>query len=224
MSPPEPSLITLALAAADFERPAVLEGVRQAATCLERAGSSTLELRVASYPDQDALMAAPLPCVAFLSLGAALDRSDDTQVEALLTAPLEQLPGRGVAVLLLNQFRYVADRREPAQASRLLRIRRFNRMAIGLAQRFDITLVDVDRILADLGALNLLCDYRLGSPRGQVAAGYAVARALLANGLLDRVDQVLLDRALAQLVDLDGLKRRVMKLSPTPPAREPTRG
>lgn len=191
-SPASPILVTAHVP--QDERLAMAAGIDMANRAITAAspGQPRLSLRLDASPASIHLM----------SLRPALDDLS-ASIEALEHAWLATLAAQEaqrVRVLLCNLFRHVPDRTRSSGATAMLtRIRELNLLAVRLSHRTGISVVDVDRVMAGLGARSLASDYRLGGTRGAGAAGYAVAHCLLRCGLDDFIAADVLERALQRL-------------------------
>lgn len=113
-----------------------------------------------------------------------------------LSALQEEAP----QVFLCTIFRHVPDRdRAGGTCEELVRIRALNLMAVELSHALGVAVIDVDRALAHLGARMLRTDFRLNGSRAALAAGHAMACALLAGGLDEHVDPLEQEKARALL-------------------------
>jgi hypothetical protein len=99
-------------------------------------------------------------------------------------------------VMLLTVFRAVPERRTHKGQLLLERIRRLDRMALDLSHDLGVTVVDIDRAFADIGARVLATDYRLAGRVAAEAAGHSFALSLLSLGLDDIIPVDVQERAL----------------------------
>jgi hypothetical protein len=95
----------------------------------------------------------------------------------------------GAPVLVTTVFRHV-DRRADQWGgdhgrsdATLMRIRRLNLLATELSREYGAFVIDLDRILSDIGALRLETDYRLGGAAARELVGHAMALGIVENGL-----------------------------------------
>jgi len=92
---------------------------------------------------------------------------------------------RGATVFLVTIFRHLS----PDDGPLLPRLRRINLLAARLSQEFGLLVIDLDRVLAHRGALELGADARLGSQRAQQEAANAIVDTLLGVGLNHLVEE-----------------------------------
>jgi hypothetical protein len=86
--------------------------------------------------------------------------------------------------MLCTILRHVDAAEEPRQADRIrLRLRRLNLLATELSREYGALVIDLDRMLADIGAARLDTDYRLDGAVVPDVAGKAVALTIVANAL-----------------------------------------
>lgn len=86
-------------------------------------------------------------------------------------------------VFVITIFRYVSEERTE-QAERLrVRIARLNLFAAEISRETGCNVIDIDRVLADIGAHGLQTDYRLGGPYAAQAVATNIALTLLSLGL-----------------------------------------
>jgi hypothetical protein len=103
------------------------------------------------------------------------------------------------AVFVCTIFRHVAAgaaSQAPADGIRLVeRIRRLNLLAAELSHDSGVGVLDLDRVLAHIGARELQSDYRLSGRIVAEVAGHAIVAGLLAVGLDDIVPPDVQQRA-----------------------------
>ncbi len=130
----------------------------------------------------DALMSAARPCLKITSLLFDVERTEPWPViEQDLRARFLALTASGDIVFIATVFRETGLHDDPL--ARRIRIRRLNWLAADISRETGAFIIDLDRVLADVGAASLETDYRLlGTPVVEVAA-CAVASVLVSNGL-----------------------------------------
>ena len=137
------------------------------------------------------------------SLGPEVEAAvrDWPSAEMRLKRDYEALARRGPETLFLcTVFRHVpAELDDEARISLRLAIRRLDLLAVQLSHATGLNLIDLDRALADAGALALDTDYRLGGTAGAKAAGREIARAILTAGLDAWIAPEIQERAAAAL-------------------------
>jgi hypothetical protein len=86
-------------------------------------------------------------------------------------------------VYLLTVFRHVPAENDIARAKdRRRRIRKLNLLAAELSRETGLFVIDIDRVLADIGARALATDYRLSGPFAADAVSKTIATTLLTTG------------------------------------------
>lgn len=130
-------------------------------------------------------------CDAFLvSLRTWLDLVEQSwpEVRARLEQDVSAVVQTGKPVFLLTLFRNVPIEHDPALASqRLVRLRRLNFCAMELSRIHGVFIVDVDRALADIGALGLATDYRLKSDAAARICAITLGQCLVSNAMDDQL-------------------------------------
>jgi hypothetical protein len=91
----------------------------------------------------------------------------------------ERALARGAAVFVITLFRYTTGE----DVSRLPLLRRLNLLAIRLSQEFGLFVIDIDRALAHIGAVNVYADSRLLSVQARHFAADTIAESLLGVGM-----------------------------------------
>jgi hypothetical protein len=92
----------------------------------------------------------------------------------------------GAVVFLCTVFRWVPFD-DAAASSRLKRIRCLNLMAAELSRETGVFVIDLDRDLADIGAVQLQTDYRLGGQRVVDFVASSIALAVVSMGLSEDI-------------------------------------
>lgn len=181
-----PRTLSLIAAASGNEAGAVQAAGSRLAACLGEADGSSWTVGVEFAPDRGSLAASPPDAICVISLAAPLADLDApwAEVEAGLHADLAALSAQDRRVVLLNVLRHIEPGGDPAEDHRrLVRLRRLNLLAAQLSQTFSVSVADVDRDLADVGARRLETDYRLGGAAAADLAGWTLAACILANAL-----------------------------------------
>ena len=157
------------------------------------------------------------PTVLIVSLLHEMERLDEpiAETEARWDEALTSLLAQGTPVFLRNIFRNVPEpKRDGTHSPVLERIRRLNRMAIGLSHRCGVGVIDIDRACAHIGGQALQADWRLGGAVAAEVAGHTTVWSLLSYGLDEVVDPDLEERAkanLGSLLQIGVLLRRRLK-------------
>jgi hypothetical protein len=130
------------------------------------------------------LTAAPAGAVLLTSLLPEADGDEawgDT--EARLRGIHADLSERGDPVFICTVLRHAGEGDREAALRRRVRIRRLNALAAELSREFGAFVIDIDRVLADIGAGRLGTDYRLQGAAAADLAGKAMAIDIVVNGL-----------------------------------------
>jgi hypothetical protein len=91
---------------------------------------------------------------------------------------------RSVPVFIATILRHVRGDAESELAEALkIRIRRLNLLAAEISRETGANVIDLDRVLADVGARRLQTDYRLTGQATANMAGHFIALTLVSNGL-----------------------------------------
>lgn len=134
----------------------------------------------------EALAQSPPRAVRLISLVPELLRLDGiwSEEERRLRSALEVLTSAGGPVFIVTVLRHAGqDDDRDLLYRRRVRIRRLNLMAAELSRQTGAFVVDIDRVIADIGGRNLQADYCLASPAAAAVAGHAIALCIVANGL-----------------------------------------
>jgi len=106
------------------------------------------------------------------------------QTEQRLRTTYATLAERGIPVFICTVLRHIGSDVETETAEALrIRIRRFNFLAAEISRETGVFVIDLDRVLADIGARRLQTDYRLTSITAVATAGHFIALTLIGNGL-----------------------------------------
>jgi hypothetical protein len=90
---------------------------------------------------------------------------------------------------------------EPDASHRRIRIRRLNLLAAEISREHGAVVIDIDRLLADVGARRLGTDYRLQGAAAADLAGNSIAMEIILNGLDAFASVDVQDRARAVLAE-----------------------
>ena len=194
------------------EHPAMIAAAQQLAESLHAAGAADWPIRITLH-DPNGLRAVAPDGVGLLSLMAEAEREAPfAETAQHWRRRAEGLAAEGGAVLMLTVFRAVPGWRTDAGArARLERIRRLDRMALDLSHDLGVTVVDIDRAFAHIGARIAGVDYRLEGRIAAEVAGHTIALGLLSLGLDDILPPEVQERARAfhgPLSSIDALVRR----------------
>ena len=168
------------------EEAAVLAAAGQLVMGLAAACAVNIGISPVFVQSVEALAGSPAGALHVVSLVPELLHLDElwSNQEKRLRREVEALAALGSVVFILTILRHAGQDEDPELLyRRRVRIRRLNLLAAELSQETGAFVVDVDRVLADIGGRNLQTDYRLDSPAATVAAGCAIALCIAANGL-----------------------------------------
>ena len=111
------------------------------------------------------------------------------------------LSERNIPVFICTILRHINLEESPERRAALrLRIRQLNLLAAEISHETRAYVIDLDRLVADIGARNLLTDYRLGGTPVVEVAGHFMALTLINNAFDARIPFEIQDRANAILV------------------------
>jgi hypothetical protein len=177
------------------ERPAVVAGLQQLAEALRAAAGVDWPIQLTFGDLGGAVTATPGDAVVLSLLGDVESDEPLDKVVARWRTRSETLVGQGAEVLVLTAFRAVPERRSEAGQRRLDRIRRLDRMTLDLSHDLGVSVVDIDRAFAHIGARVLGTDYRLSGRVAAEVAGHCLALCLLMLGLDDVIPPDVQERA-----------------------------
>jgi len=100
---------------------------------------------------------------------------------------------RGGTVFIVNVFRYTTGE----DYALLPLLRRLNLLAARLSQEFGLFVIDLDRMLAHTGAVNLHADARLATAEARHAAADAIVETLLSVGIDHVAEATAIEAALS---------------------------
>ena len=196
-------IIRIAAYAGDGERRAIEAAGRRLADALTEAEGMprAIEADFVEAPEQlaerDAIR------VASLLPEVAHRETPWRQEEARLRALYAPLCESGSPFLFLTILRHVDASGEDGEADRIrVRIRRLNLLAIELSREHAVCVIDLDRVLADVGARRLRTDYRLGGDAAALAAR-TIATGIAVDALDGIVPFEVQDRARAIIAAQD---------------------
>jgi hypothetical protein len=117
----------------------------------------------------------------------------EAEWRAAAAALRERELARGATVFVVTIFRYTTGE----DCAVLPLLRRLNLLAARLSQEFGLFVIDVDRMLADAGALNLRADARLATAEARRAAADTIVETLLRVGIDHVAEPAAIDAALS---------------------------
>jgi hypothetical protein len=105
-------------------------------------------------------------------------------VEQALHATYKALCESGDVVMICTILRHVDATTDAERAPRIRRrIRKLNLLATELSRQYGAFVIDLDRVLADVGGRRLKTDFRLGGTMAAEFAGKTVALSIATNAL-----------------------------------------
>ena len=177
------------LAAVTTNERAVVEGAaRNLAAALSQATGESWTCPCTFARGLDDLAGATSGCIVVTSLLLSLTDIDKPwpEVETELRSTYAALAEAGDPIMICTILRHVDAIEDVEEAARIRRrLRKLNLLATELSREYGALVIDIDRVLADVGARRLKTDFRLG---GTVAAEFsskAMALCIATNALDD---------------------------------------
>jgi hypothetical protein len=189
--------ITLKAVVGESERAAVSQAAMLLESSLSIVSAKSVAVRCLFEESLSALKASEERCVVVTSMLPEVANHDRpwTAVADRLWASYRDLVGCDVgAAFVCTVFRHVPAAEDDAR-SRLARIRRLNLLVAELSRETGIFVIDLDRSLADIGALKLQTDYRLTGQDALNAVAKEIAVAVVSAGLDEYLPFEILDAA-----------------------------
>jgi hypothetical protein len=167
------------------ERDVVEAATKDIADALSQAAGQTWTCQCDFTLDLSAASETPTKGVIITSLAVPLALEQPwEQVEQRLRASYAVLCQNGVPVMICTVLRRVSVEGDPAASARKLRrLRQLNSLATRLSHEYGAIVIDLDRIIADIGAHSLNTDYRLRGAAAVGVASNAIARSIVSNAL-----------------------------------------
>jgi hypothetical protein len=166
------------------ERSAVYLAARHLAQALSRTAPEPWSCAAAVKPDMAALLKESDAAIIVTSLLPELEHLEEpwTKTEKRLRATYAALCERGAPVFICTVLRHVGQDVEAETAEALIvRIRRLNLLAAEISRESGAYVIDLDRVLGDVGARRLQTDYRLAGDAAAEMAGHFMALTVLGN-------------------------------------------
>jgi hypothetical protein len=180
-----PVTVSIRAVVDDNGRAVVSKAARLLESSLGAAADGPVTVRCQFEMSLDSLQGSEEPCITIASLLPEVDNHQEpwAEVERRWRDRCQTLMKiDGAVVFLCTVFRHVATG-DGADPSRLARIRRLNLLAAELSRETGLFVIDLDRSFADIGALRLQTDYRLGGQYASDAAAKFIALAIVSAGL-----------------------------------------
>jgi hypothetical protein len=184
------------------ERAAVRAACRHVAASLSQAAETPWTCEAAFVSDLEALRSESGAAILITSLLPELERVREAwpEAEQRLHKAYAALAERDIPVFVCTVLRHI-DSGVGAEAAALrLRLRKLNLLAAEISRESGIFVIDLDRVLADVGARRLQTDYRLAGNAAAEMAGHFTAVTLVTNGIDALVPFEIQDAARALLL------------------------
>jgi hypothetical protein len=141
-------------------------------------------LACASVAEPAELVQAPAETIRLISLTTQLASLDVPWpvAQAELRTWVSEVAEAGDPVFVTTIFRCIPAAQDP-EGRLLTRVRRLNLLAADLSREFGVFVIDLDRVLTDIGGLALDADYRLQGKLAADVVGQALALCIATNAL-----------------------------------------
>jgi hypothetical protein len=198
------SQISIAVWVSEGERAMVKVAADHLARALSGAAGVPWTCDGVFSPDFETLLRSEAPII-LTSFLPELEKMVEPwpRAEQRLRAAYAALGARGNPVFICTIFRHVGGEEESQRAKDLrIRTRRLNLLAAEISRESRAYVIDLDRVLADIGARRLQTDYRLAGAAALETAAHFMALTLLTDGLDALVPFEIQDAARAILIPL----------------------
>lgn len=169
------------------EQPALQAAAALLSKELSAAAGSQIAADCIFLPSMSDIHAAGPVSIAVVSLLPELGNLDEPWPEAqarLRAAFHAAAQNSDLRLFVITIFRHVAPEEWGERTAQLrVRIARLNLFAAEISRETGCNVIDIDRVLADIGAQGLDTDYRLGGPYAVQAVATNIALTLLSLGL-----------------------------------------
>jgi len=180
------SHISIAASVSKDEQTAVQLAAGHIARALSQAAVVPWTCDCVFSPDAGTLPPRSDSTIVVTSLLPELGKLDEPwpQVEQRLRKTYVALSERGDPVFICTILRHVGPDEAPETTDALMiRIRRLNLLAAEISREMGAYVIDLDRVLADIGARRLQTDYRLTGKSAAEMSGHFIAVTVIANAL-----------------------------------------
>jgi hypothetical protein len=180
------SHLTIAAFVAEHERGAIESATRHIAQALSQAAEAPWTCDCVFGAELETLPTGGEGAIIVTSFLPQLDKVNEpwADAEKRLRAAYAKLAESGAPVFICTVLRHVGGEVEPELARALLvRIRQLDLLAAEISRETGTYVIDLDRLLADVGARRLQTDYRLAGNAVAEAAGHFIALTLVGNAL-----------------------------------------
>jgi len=196
---PQPLLIEAVVA--DSEQHALVAASEQLSECLGAASGIPWPGELRFCATLDAIGKSDRPSMVIASLLPELGRAEEPVPSIVQRWHRELAPILAAVpyVFICTAFRHIAtgggaSGHDPSGMS-IERLRRLNMAAIELSHDTGAFVIDIDAVLAHLGARSVSADFRLASAAAAEAAGYVIASSILGVGADDCIPPEIQERA-----------------------------
>lgn len=167
------------------ERPIVEAAAGLLANALSQNSKAPWTCSCTFAPSLEHILNATKGSVVITSLLVQLARLDTpwADLEREISSYYATLAQDGDPIMICTMVRHVAAEGNDEKARTLRRLRQLNLLATELSRQFGALIIDLDRVLADIGARRLDTDYRLRGAMAADVASKAVAISIVANAL-----------------------------------------
>jgi hypothetical protein len=197
--------ISIAAFVSEVERSAVRRAADHVARVLSDAGNAAWTCDCLFGNDMESLQKSRDVSIIVTSLLPELQKTDESwpQAKQRLRTAYASLGHGEIPVFICTILRHVSPDENPEAASALrLHIRRLNLLAAEISRETKAYVIDLDRVLADMGARRLQTNYRLTGNAATDMAGYFIALTLVNDALDALVSYEVQDAARTILTSL----------------------
>jgi hypothetical protein len=180
------SHISIAAFVSENEQAAIQRAADHIAQALSQAAGAPWTCDCVFSPDLESLRQNKDATIIVHSFLPELEAINDPwpQTDQRLRADYAKLCERGIPVFICTILRHINRDEEPETLeARKLRLRRLNLLAAEISHATGAYVIDLDRMLADIGARRLQTDYRLAGTTAANMAGHFIALTLVRNAL-----------------------------------------
>lgn len=169
------------------EQPAIRQAAEMLSAALSKAAGAAYRIDCAFPAAFDQLHRSGKTAIVITSLlgnATAIDERWQATEDRLRSEYRALCEDGRLLVFICTVLRHVAADSSPEQVmARRKRIGKLNLLAAELSRETGLFVIDIDRSLADIGALPLQTDYRLAGPYAAGAVAKSIATTLLSAGL-----------------------------------------
>jgi hypothetical protein len=179
------SQISIAAFVSERERTSVEWAADQLAQALSQAAQVPWTCAPTFTPTFALLQQARAEALVITSLLPELESEEPwPKAEQRLRTAYTALSQRGTPIFICTILRHVGRREEPQVAERCrIHIRRLNLLAAEISHETGAYVIDLDRVLSDLGARRLQTDYSLKGSAAVETAGHFIAQTLASEAI-----------------------------------------